>query len=133
MTAMKIQGADHKSAWGYTEEGFSYEPKDPMMRLRGFNAARQDNGNVLINALVIFGVDVLDPASKQEGIERAKKELEYIMPYVRENFVGFEEAELVGTAEQLYVRESRHIIGEYQLTIDDVLENRDQWGSDSYR
>ena len=120
-------GADHKSAWGYTEEGFSYEPKDPMMRLRGFNAARQDNGNVLINALVIFGVDVLDPASKQEGIERAKKELEYIMPYVRENFVGFEEAELVGTAEQLYVRESRHIIGEYQLTIDDVLENRDQW------
>ena len=31
------------------------------------------------------------------------------------------------TAEQLYIRESRHIIGEYQLTIDDVLENRDQW------
>ena len=49
------------------------------------------------------------------------------MPYVRENFVGFENAELVGTAEQLYVQESRHIIGEYQLTIDDVLENRDHW------
>lgn len=25
------------------------------------------------------------------------------------------------------MRESRHIIGEYQLTIDDVLENRDCW------
>ena len=25
------------------------------------------------------------------------------------------------------MRESRHIVGEYQLTIDDVLENRDQW------
>lgn len=120
-------GADKKSAWGYTEEGFSYEPKDPLMRLRGFNAARQENGDVLINALVIFGVDVLDPESKQEGIERAKKELEYIMPYVRENFQGFEKAQLVDTAEQLYVRESRHIIGEYQLSIDDVLENRDQW------
>jgi len=120
-------GANSKAAWGYTEEGFSYEPKDPLMRLRGFNAARQDNGNVLINALVIFGVDVLDPQSRQQGIERAKKELEYIIPYVRENFVGFENAELVGTAEQLYVRESRHIIGEYQLTIDDVLENKDQW------
>jgi hypothetical protein len=120
-------GATNKAAWGYTDEGFSYEPQDPMMRLRGFNAARQDNGNVLINALVIFGVDALDPASRQEGIERAKKELEYIMPYVREHFVGFEKAELVGTAEQLYIRESRHIIGEYQLTIDDVLENRDQW------
>ncbi|MFZ5945133.1 MAG: FAD-dependent oxidoreductase [Bacillota bacterium] len=120
-------GADSKSAWGYTDEGFSYEPKDELMRLRGFNAARQDNGNVLINALVIFGVDVLDPASRQAGIDRAKKELAYILPYVREKFVGFEKAELVGTAEQLYVRESRHIIGEYQLTIDDVLENRDHW------
>jgi len=122
-------GATNKSAWGYTDEGFSYEPKDEFMRLRGFNAARQDNGNVLINALVIFGVDALDPESKKEGIERAKKELEYIMPYVREKFIGFENAELVGTAEQLYIRESRHIIGEYQLTIDDVLENKYHWDS----
>ena len=120
-------GAKWKTAWGYTQEGYSYEPRDPQMRLRGFNAARQDNGNVLINALLIFGVDVLDPESKAEAIKRAEKELEYLMPYINENFVGFEKAELVGTAEQLYVRESRHIIGEYQLTIDDVLENRDQW------
>ena len=97
------------------------------MRLRGFNAARQDNGNVLINALIIFGVDAMSEDSKAEGIVRAQKELEYIVPYVQQNFVGFENAQLVGTASQLYVRESRHIIGEYQLTIDDVLENRDQW------
>lgn len=120
-------GATDKTAWGYTREGYAYEPKDPLMRLRGFNIARQDNGNVLINALIIFGVDPMSEASKAEGIARAQKELEYIIPYVRENFVGFEHVELVGTAEQLYIRESRHIIGEYQLTIDDVLENRDQW------
>lgn len=120
-------GATDKMAWGYTEEGYSYEPQDDMMRLRGFNVARQDNGNVLINALIIFGVDVLDAESKANGIARGQKELEYILPYIRENFAGFEKAELVGTAEQLYVRESRHIIGEYQLSIDDVLENCDQW------
>lgn len=95
------------------------------MRLRGFNIARQDNGNVLLNALIIFGVDVLDEESKQAGIARGQEELAYIVPYLRENCVGFENAELVSTAEQLYVRESRHIIGKYQLTIDDVLENRD--------
>ena len=120
-------GATKKMAWGYTEEGYGYEPQDTMMRLRGFNVARQDNGNVLINALIIFGVDVLDAESKAEGIARGRRELEYILPYIRENFAGFEKAQLVGTAEQLYVRESRHVIGEYQLTIDDVLENRDQW------
>lgn len=120
-------GATDKTAWGYTREGYAYEPKDDMMRLRGFNVARQDNGNVLVNALIIFGVDAMSEESKAEGIARAQKELEYIVPYVQQNFVGFENAQLVGTASQLYVRESRHIIGEYQLTIDDVLENRDQW------
>lgn len=120
-------GATEKTAWGYTREGYAYEPKDELMRLRGFNVARQDNGNVLVNALIIFGVDAMSEESKAEGVARAQKELEYIIPYVQENFIGFEDVALVGTASQLYVRESRHIIGEYQLTIDDVLENRDQW------
>jgi len=120
-------GATDKTAWGYTREGYAYEPKDELMRLRGFNVARQENGNVLINALIIFGVDPMSEESKANGIARAQKELEYIVPYVRAHFIGFENVELVGTAEQLYIRESRHIIGEYQLTIDDVLENRDQW------
>lgn len=120
-------GAKRKIAWGYTEEGYAYEPQDELMRLRGFNMAKQKNGNVLVNALVIFGVDPLSEESKQKGIKRAQKELEYLVPYIRENFKGFQDAELVRTADTLYVRESRHIIGEYQLTIDDVLENRDQW------
>lgn len=120
-------GATQKTAWGYTKEGYAYEPHDKNMRLRGFNIARQNNGNVLINALIIFGVDPLSDASKAEGIARGQAEMEYLIPYIREHFTGFEKAELVSTAEQLYVRESRHIIGEYQLTIDDVLENRDQW------
>lgn len=120
-------GATEKTAWGYTREGYAYEPQDELMRLRGFNVARQDNGNVLVNALIIFGVDAMSEESKAQGIARAQKELEYIVPYVQQNFIGFEQAQLVGTASQLYVRESRHIVGEYQLTIDDVLENRDQW------
>ena len=40
-------GATEKTAWGYTREGYAYEPQDELMRLRGFNVARQDNGNVL--------------------------------------------------------------------------------------
>ena len=106
--------------------------QDPQMRFRGPNLARQKNGNVLINALLIFGVDSLDPASKAEGIARGKKEIPHIVEYMRENFVGFEKAQFVSTAEQLYVRETRHIQGEYRLTITDVLENRDQWDKIGY-
>lgn len=119
-------GAKGNIAWGFSDEGYAYEPSDEAMRLRGFNMAKQDNGDVLVNALLIFDVDVLDEESRAEGIERAKKELEQIVPYLQENFKGFKNCALAGTAEDLYVRESRHIDCEYNLTIDDLLENRDQ-------
>jgi len=48
---------------------------------------------------------------------------------MREWFVGFENAEYAGHAPRLYVRETRHFIGEYRLTIDDVLQNHDHWDS----
>lgn len=119
-------GANGNLAWGYSDEGYAYEPKDENLRLRGFNIARQDNGDVLINSLIIFDVDALDADSRAEGIARGQKELSSIVEYMREHCVGFENAELVDTAEQLYVRETRHIQCESMLTIDDVLENRSQ-------
>ncbi|MEE0230410.1 MAG: FAD-dependent oxidoreductase, partial [Peptococcaceae bacterium] len=85
---------------------------------------RQDNGDVLLNALIIFDVDALNPESRAEGIARGEAELPMIIKYMRAHCEGFEQAELVNTAEQLYVRETRHIECEKMLTIDDVLENR---------
>lgn len=122
-TSMGVSG---NTAWGFSDEGYAYEPSDEAMRLRGFNMAKQDNGDVLVNALLIFDVDPLDEASREEGIARAKAELENIIPYLQDEFWGFGDCELAGTAEDLYVRESRLITCEYNLTIDDVLENRDQ-------
>lgn len=120
-------GADKVAAWGFGKEAQEYQPKDKQMRFRGPNMARQKDGNILINALLIFQVDGLDPESKAQGIARGKEEIPHIVEFMRERFPGFEKAEFAGTAEQLYVRETRHIKGEYRLTITDVLENRDQW------
>lgn len=122
-------GCTEKAAWGYNQESFAYVPQDSQTRLRGLNIALQDNGNVLINGFIIFGVDPLDETSKAAGIARGKAELQHIIPYLQQNYAGFENAALVDTASQLYVRESRHILGEYQLTLDDVMENR--WFDDT--
>jgi len=120
-------GAGSVAAWGYGKEAQEYKPRDEMMRFRGPNMACQKNGNILINALLIFGVDSLDPASKELGIARGRQEIPHIIEFMRKRFPGFEQAEFAGTAQQLYVRETRHIEGEYRLTITDVLENRDHW------
>ncbi|MCR4442979.1 MAG: FAD-dependent oxidoreductase [Peptococcaceae bacterium] len=120
-------GATLKVAWGYGRKALEYEPQDKMIGFRGPNLARQKDGTVLVNALLVFGVDGLDPVAKARGIERAQKELPHIVAFMRERFPGFSRAELVGTAGRLYVRETRHIMGEYRLTVTDVLENRDHW------
>ena len=120
-------GADSVSAWGYGKEALNYESIDGNMRFRGPNIARQKNGDMLLNALIIFGVDALDPNSYAEGIERGQREIPNLIKFMRENFIGFENVEYVSHAPRLYVRETRHIIGEYRLTITDVLENRDHW------
>ncbi len=120
----QFYGANLNAAWGYSIEGYKYEPRDKNTRLRGFNAARQKDGGVLVNALIIFDVNPLDPESMKDAFKRGEKELEYIVPYINKNFPGFEGARLRSVAEELYVRESRHFIAEYILSIDDVLENR---------
>ncbi len=113
------------SANGFLSITKNYKPSTPMLRLRGLNLGRQDDGTVLVNALLIYGVDGLDQLSMEKGMELAKKELPRIVQFFRENIPGFEKVQLDGTADELYVRETRHIKGYYTLDINDVVFNRD--------
>jgi len=119
-----LSGANACSAWGYSKEMRNYLPLDPKIKVRGLNMGRQNDGSIMINAMLIFEVDPLNRLSVNSGLERGKKEAKRIVQYLRENAYGFQDAYLMGTAEKLYIRESRHIIGQYQLDIDDVLGNK---------
>ncbi|MEW6662748.1 MAG: FAD-dependent oxidoreductase [Bacillota bacterium] len=120
-----MTGANRVSAWGFGKEMRNYQPSSPSLRMRGLNMGRQYDGTVLINALHIFGVDGLDEAAKEEAIELAKAELPRIVEFLRQNIPGFGNAYLALTAPELYIRQTRHIKGEYTLSILDVVENRD--------
>lgn len=121
----KDTGADQYSAWGYGKEMARYKPTQNNVRIRALNIGKQDNGNVLINAFQILDVNGLNKVELNEARRKADIELPRITEFLRQNLVGFEHVKLVGTAERFYVRETRHLQAEYQLTIDDVLENRD--------
>ena len=84
----------------------AYQPTQPGMRLRGLNLGRQHDGTVFINALLLYGLDPLDPASLADGRARALVEGEHIVAYLAEHVPGFADASLAGAAETLYVRES---------------------------
>jgi len=121
----KSTGANARSAWGFAEQTSLYRPSTDRLTLRGLNIGRQNDRSVLINALLIYGVNPLDPASRQEAKELAARELPALVAFINKQVPGLSKATLGPAAPELYVRESRHIYGEYRLTLDDVLENRD--------
>lgn len=121
------EGANRTSAWGYGAIMRRYQPLEPETRMRGLNLGRQSDGTVMVNGLLLYGVDGTDPVSVWDGLERGGREIPRVVDYLKRNAPGFENAYLIGAASHLYVRETRHLAGMYRLTLDDVLENRDFW------
>lgn len=118
-------GSDSRSIWGYGSAR-AYQSTDPdRVRIRSLNIGRQDDHTILLNTMQIYGIDPLDPASLTEGIEIGKKEAPLIVDYLKKQYKPFRNVTYAGVASELYVRESRHIVGEYRLTIADLMENRD--------
>jgi len=129
-------GINKSTAWAFGKWCYDkYKPLHTNMKLRGPNFGLQEDGSVLINALQIFDVD----AFNEESIEKAKREgkieaeniIKYLkeLTYVDENgnkqlgLSSFANAKLVGVADELYIRETRHIQGEYVLQVTDILDN----------
>ncbi|WP_052123950.1 FAD-dependent oxidoreductase [Ureibacillus manganicus] len=115
-------------AWGFSDLHYDYPPVEENTRLRGLNLVKIDN-DYYINALQIFGINGLDEESKKEAIEKGKRETEHILAYLQKEFPGFEDAMIASFPTELYVRETRHIWAEYQLSMADVWTNRDHWDS----
>lgn len=116
---------DDHVAWGpFAGVPAAYEPVEPGLRLRGLNLGRQSDGSVLVNALLIYGLDPFDGESLAEGRARAAREAPRIVAYLAAELPGFAGARYGGVAERLYVRESRHLQAQCTLGVDDVLDNR---------
>lgn len=117
-------GTNGNAAWGYPEM-YDYPAESPTVQMRGLNISRQNSGSLIMNALLVFDVNPLDKASREQGISSAKKELTGIIEYMRRNLKGFENAELDEVAGELYIREGIRIIGEDMLTGKDIFSRRD--------
>ena len=66
-----------------------------------------------------FDVDANDEVSLTKALVTARQSLQEFERYYREYLKGFEKIQLVATGSLLGVRETRRIIGDYQLSLDD--------------
>ena len=115
--------ADGRGAYGFGPLGDRYRPSDPSrFKLRGLNLARQRDGSLLVNALLIAGVDGTDPAQVARAYILGTLEVRRVVAFLRVAAPAvFGRARLAGVAPQLYLRETRHLLGRTRLHADDVL------------
>lgn len=79
-------------------------------------------GVVTCNMTNCIGVD----GTKTEDLTHAtyvcRSQIQYIIDFLRNNVPGFENCFHIASASSMGVRETRHFIGEYTLTKEDILE-----------
>jgi hypothetical protein len=68
-----------------------------------------------------LGIDVFD-LTRAEHL--ARHQMDQVMAFLRKRVPGFEEAYAAQSGSHIGVRETRRVVGEYQLTADDVLRSR---------
>lgn len=125
-------GYDARSIWGFADAK-EYPSSNPTrVKMRGLNIGRQDDNTILINSMQIYDIDPTDPESVKEGLAIGAKEAPLIVDYLKKKFAPFKSLKYAGVAPELYVRESRHLVGEYRLRMVDLMENRDFWDAIAY-
>ena len=85
---------------------------------------RTGQSTAILNAGHLFKMDALDCRSLSEGMKKGRRLAREYTEFFRRYVEGCEKIELVTTASYMGVRESRRIIGEYELDYDDYLQRR---------
>lgn len=118
---------DYDFGTGFSNITAKYKPHDPQLRLRGINSTYQKNGEVIMNALLIYNVNPADSKSVDAAIKKAKAEASGILKFLRANLPGYERAELNGFPNYLYIRDYDRYETEYVLQVEDLMNTRMFW------
>ncbi|TVY09346.1 FAD-dependent oxidoreductase [Paenibacillus cremeus] len=119
---------DSNIAYGFPPIVGKYKLQHPdMLNLRGLNILNQGNGEVIINALQVYDVDPSRPETVERGKQAAREEMPSILAHLRKHLAGYENAELNGEPQELYIREYYHYPTEYVLQASDLMSGRMFW------
>ena len=113
-------GATEKRAWGYARLLDGYEAASPEVLVRDLNLGREDADTVTVNAIDVLGIDGRSAADLVRARVASEDEAPRLLAFLRVHLPGFEDARIGRFADAVYVRETRHVLGEAYLTANDV-------------
>ena len=98
--------------------------KWPFIYDRFITVQMTEKGTMMVNTPRIIGVDGSDGASVTKGMIQGRKEIFELRDVMRKYFPGCANARVRAVAPLLGVRETRRIVGDYQLTVQDLAEGK---------
>ncbi len=117
-------GVSERTAWGYERILRSYRSHFADVVVRDLNLGRLPNGDVTVNAIDVCGIDGRDPRQLEAARRESEIEAKRLVGFLRARVPGFAEARVGRFADEVYVRETRHIEGLERLTAADVWLGR---------
>lgn len=102
---------------GVQDERYTARPPRPVKAYQ-----TPIKGRYKINHYHVYDVDAASSASMTEAHREARGQVLEALEVLHNDTPGFEDATLLRVASVLGVRESRHIEGEYKITVRDVSE-----------
>lgn len=113
--------------WGFGKIGAGYDSGTDHWFLRGLNTVNQLDGEVLINALLVYGIDPSDEAAIRTAMIEGRQQTDRILPYLRQALPGWSQAEINGYPDYLYIRDYDRYETEYVLQGTDLMSGRMFW------
>ncbi len=95
-----------------------------LPRLEGSWHRTPFDGVVMVHMTRIPKVDATDPVALTRAELEGRRQVREYHRFLRDRVPGFERSVVVGTSPSIGVRESRRVVGDYQLTRSDVFEAR---------
>ena len=80
-----------------------------------------EKGRHLVNMAKVDDVDATDADSYSRGEVLGGMRVAKVIGFLRGHVPGFEQAKVVRTPHQIGIRESRHLVGEHVLTVDEMV------------
>lgn len=81
-------------------------------------------GEIHFNTTRVVKLDATRAGDLTLAEETARKQVRQMIAFLQRDVAGFEQAHLSVLPAQIGIRESRRVVGDYELTLDDVLEAR---------
>ena len=113
-------GVIGRRAWGYATLMRSYRPAFDDIVVRDLNLGLLPDGDVSVNAIDVTGIDGTNAGQLEFAKAQTQIEAPRLLAFLRARVPGLRKARIGDFAPDVYVRETRHIVGVERLSTQDV-------------